>query len=293
VSLGHRTRSVLLAVTIFAPLAGGGLWWWIGTSSDAPAQAEAEPNDDAATATPLSWGRPMLASLATRDGVTVDVDVYRLPAIEGGKVLRLDVSAAGGVDLVLEIRDEHGTVVAGADNSGAAFSELIPNLRLLATGPHFAVVRAVAGPAAPGDVAEYRVHAALRLASGRHDESEPNDDVASATRILAGLPTVAFSGTRGDVDCFAVTGPGGGTLAVEASGLPDVDLAIDVRVPTGGAPEGAGDAGGPSQAERVSGVAWPAGSPPPVFCVRRKDFGKKGEAPSLATPYFVLANLVR
>jgi hypothetical protein len=101
-----------------------------------PASDEIEPNDADDVATMLALG----ATVHGRIDPDTDVDRYRIDVTSAGA---LSVMATGleAFDVVLEIEDAGGTVIARSDRGGARIREGVPNLAVT-PGRYTAVVQA-------------------------------------------------------------------------------------------------------------------------------------------------------
>ena len=98
---------------------------------------EHEPNDLPALATPLSPGRPVRGTIGPphADG-RPDFDYYRIPAGPRDRSLTVRISGVAGLDLVLELYDESGRLLARANETTAGGEEHLGPL-LLGPGPVF------------------------------------------------------------------------------------------------------------------------------------------------------------
>lgn len=199
----------------------------VGSGSTRPsggAATEVEPNDGADTATPLATG----ATVAARMESDADVDYFRIDVAQAG-ALAISVNDVAA-DLILEIEDGSGTLVARSDRGGARSREGIPNLGVT-PGRYTAVVKSKkpaavkpkkgkkAPPAPPAEPIAYEIAANVQpFAKGF--EREPDDDRGTANDLIPGETAQAFVGWAGDVDVWK--------LSIEALSVKNVlDLEID------------------------------------------------------------------
>ena len=118
----RRRRAVMALLAAPLALAAPAMAGWAGLpflrARVASVAGEHEPNDVPALAAPLQPGRPVRGTIgAPREGDRPDFDYYRIPPGPGP---RLVTAALGGVpelDLVLELFDQRGKLVARADDA--------------------------------------------------------------------------------------------------------------------------------------------------------------------------------
>jgi hypothetical protein len=198
---------------------------------------EIEPNDAADVATPLALGTSVRGKIENKSEAEPDVDRYRIDIDKPG-VLAVTVSGVEGQDLILEIEDGGGTVVAKSDRPGARVKEGVPNLGVT-PGRYTAVVRAVpkkkppkpARPARgkrgaapppeppPGPAPAYEISAQL-VQPAANAEREPDDDRGTANDLIVGDAAVTgFVGWTDDRDVWK--------LAIETLSAKN---AIDVEI---------------------------------------------------------------
>ncbi|HTE55699.1 MAG TPA: PT domain-containing protein [Kofleriaceae bacterium] len=216
-----------------------------------PLEREKEPNDqrDQAAALPLPGG--VNGALASAD----DIDFYRIEAgAARAVVIRLTGPAAdeGGVDLVLELHDADGKVVARSDRGPAGTMEGLPGAPLAARAVYFASVTQLvkkgrpkkkkkpaaedagaAGGAAGAATYQLTIDAP---APGADDEVEPNDKPEAAGQVLLSEEKAGYLGWSKDVDLWklSLVGFGGGfALDLAVTGVDGAALAVDVLAPDG------------------------------------------------------------
>jgi hypothetical protein len=185
-----------------------------------PASDEVEPNDTDDAATPLALD----ATVHGKIDPDTDVDRYRIDVTQAG-ALSVTASALDAFDLVLEIEDAGGAVIARSDRGGARIREGVPNLGVT-PGRYTAVVRAkkpppISAPAkskkppkkgAPPPPPEparptggpYEITASM-VAAAAGAEREPDDDRGEANDLIAGDTGTGYLGWTGDVDVWKVS----------------------------------------------------------------------------------------
>src|SRR5439155_1772164 len=138
-----------------------------------------------------------------------DFDYYRIPAGSGTRAVTARITGIPGVDLVLELFDEHGRLVVKADAARAGEGE---SLGPAPIGPGEAFIRAhpvwTGGAApAPGSPTPYELTVAWDRP--RADwELEPNDTPADANTVDADTIN-GYLASPDDQDWFRVKVPRG------------------------------------------------------------------------------------
>jgi hypothetical protein len=202
-----------------------------------PAAEEVEPNDGDDVATVL----PLGATAHGKIDPDTDVDHYRIDVTQAGA---LSVMASGleALDVVLELEDAGGNVIARSDRGGPRIREGVPNLGVT-PGRYTAVVQAKK-PAAPKKkpakkaVPEpprpfggpYELTAAMVVpAAGA--EREPDDDRGEANDLIAGDTGTGYIGWTGDADVWKVSVEAlsaKNALDVELSAVEGVALSVEI-----------------------------------------------------------------
>jgi hypothetical protein len=211
---------------------------------------EKEPNDTAADATPV---RPGTYVRGTLDGET-DVDVYAVE-VDSGQ-LRATVSGIEGVDLVLELRDAQGAVLARSDRGPALTVEGIAGYGV-SKGTYFLAVSEFVKPrkkpkppkpakgkkAAPvvdsgvdpqarlGPSPAYELTVEHAPAPADLHEAEPNDDTGTAAEVLLADAVRGWIGWSGDVDLWKLSLQDVGAdycLDVDVGGVDGLTLTVDL-----------------------------------------------------------------
>ncbi len=208
---------------------------------------EHEPNPTPAQATPLPIGG---VGRGVLDG-SADVDVFALTVAQTG-MLTLRLDGVDGVDLLLEVVDASGVVLARSDRGPAKTGEGVPNLGV-AKGTYYAVVREFVKPAAraktktkpkkgqpdaappppgrTGPSPTYQLRASL-APTGPGAEREPDDDAATANELVIGDVVTGFVGWTGDVDVWKLAIEALTTrnaYDVELAAVDGVALTLEVR----------------------------------------------------------------
>lgn len=249
----HALRIAAAASVGVAAVAAG---IWLSARAGAAPTMEREPNDATSSAVHLGTGGVVRGFIEQSDAESGDRDVYLVDAAGPARpVLVAEVSGVPGVDLVLEVVDGRGVVLARSDNQGEGGGEYLPNVR-----PNDAAAWIVVRPLFEQGVAPRHNELSPYALSVRQrsaylgEESEPNDVVAESGRLIVGQSAVGLLGTAGDRDVWAFA-PGPVSTEVSVSGIAGVDLAIELLDEWGGRIARV-DAAGPGQSElvRIGGV---------------------------------------
>ncbi len=213
----------------------------IGDGGTGPATDEVEPNDGDDTATALALGATVRAKIEPE----TDVDTFKIAVTETG-ALAVDVSGIDGVDLILEIEDVGGTVLAKSDRGGVRIKEGVPNLGV-SPGTYRAVVKMKKAPppkatkpkkgqkpidagieVVPAPVYEISARMAPPAANA---EREPDDDRGTAQDLIVGDAVTGFIGWSGDADVWKLsveTLSEKNAIDIEVGAVEGVALSIDV-----------------------------------------------------------------
>lgn len=165
---------------------------------------EVEPNDADEVATPLPLGGTLRGKIEPE----ADVDHVRLDLDKPG-VLQVMLSGVDAQDLVLEVEDSGGSVIARSDRGGARTKEGFPNLGVTA-GRYTLVVREApkkkkptrrgrAPEPTPPPAAVYELTAQL-VTPPKGQEIEPDDDRGTANDLIVADTVTGFIGHNGDAD---------------------------------------------------------------------------------------------
>ncbi len=199
---------------------------------------EVEPNDADEVATPL----PLATSRTLRGKIEpeADVDHVRIDVDKPGS-LQVMLTGVEGQDLVLEVEDAGGIVIARSDRGGSRVKEGIPNLGVT-PGRYTLVVRQVpkkkpptrrgraAPEPAPAPAAVYELSAQL-VAPVKGQEIEPDDDRGTANDLIVGDTVTGYVGWNGDADEWKLsveTLSEKNAIDVEVSAVEGVALDLEV-----------------------------------------------------------------
>ena len=199
---------------------------------------EIEPNDGEDVATSLALG----ATVRGRIEPDTDVDQYKLEVGEAG-ALAVDVPGSDGVDLVVELADQAGTVIAKSDRGGVRVREGVPNAGVT-PGRYLVVVKAKKLPApkkpakgkAPPDAAPaksapvYELTAKL-VPAAPGAEREPDDDRGTALDLVVGDTATGYVGWTGDADVWKLsveTLSEKNALDVDVSAVEGIALSVEI-----------------------------------------------------------------
>jgi hypothetical protein len=204
---------------------------------------EIEPNDGDEVATPF----PLASSAAPNGGAgfmstmrgtiepETDVDHYRLE-IERPGALSLMVNPVDA-DLVVELEDSSGAMVARSDRGGTRVREGLPNFGVV-PGRYTVVVKAAARrkakPAKKGTVPVappvYELTAQV-IAIPPNGEHEPDEDRGTANDLLVADSGTGFIGWSGDTDVWKLsveTLSAKNSIDIEVSAIEGVALELEV-----------------------------------------------------------------
>ena len=203
-----------------------------------PVAPEVEPNDARDQAGRLELPGGIEGALAGEK----DVDIFRL---EPGPARAVNVQLTGpgddegGVDLVLELHDADGTVIAKSDRGPAGVVEGLPNAALAAGAAHYLSVsrfvkkarkKGKAKDGAEAPPGSYRLAVdTVEPVSGA--EAEPNDTPDGAREVLLADEATGYVGWSKDVDHWILNlagFSGGYALDVAVDGVEGVALTAEV-----------------------------------------------------------------
>lgn len=208
----RRRRWGVLAAAALIPIAAaaaGAAWW------SRPAEAfdgwEREPNDEAATATPVPYGMTVHAHLGRRASPTrSDVDLFAFDVPAGGPS-RIELAALPNIPLCLQLFRKGQPSAFAQWCSGQPGVDLVLPQVALEPGPHLAAVLQDVDPR--GSDARVFVHEnvsdafalTVRPADVAPDhEIEPNDVVGAASRVAIGGTMHGAIASAADEDVVCV-----------------------------------------------------------------------------------------
>jgi serine/threonine-protein kinase len=197
---------LVLPVIVLAALGGGGALVWRALAEH-PLTVEREPNNNPATANLLPRGAPVRGTIGKlideREG---DVDYFRVPAGKGARTVSARLQGIPNVDLVLELFDAQGTLVAKSDAGGRGWGEW---LQPIAIGPSevYLSVREVwvQGQKPTQDAPDPYTLTADWGPPQPGWELEPNDTPATATRLSVPGRVRGYLASADDQDWFAIS----------------------------------------------------------------------------------------
>ncbi len=194
---------------------------------------EIEPNDGDDVATPF----PLESTMRGTIDPETDVDHYRLEIDKPG-ALSLMINAVEA-DLVVELEDSNGAMVARSARGGARIKEGLPNFGVV-PGRYTVVVKAAAkrkarpakkgAPPAPVAAPVYELTATL-VAIPPNGEHEPDEDRGTANDLIVGDSGTGFLGWAGDVDVWKLsveTLSAKNSIDLEISAVEGVALELEV-----------------------------------------------------------------
>ncbi len=200
-----------------------------GTGAKGSTTTEVEPNDGDDTATPLPLGGTIRGKIDSEG----DVDRFRIDVAAAG-VLDLELAAIDGFDLILELEDSGGTVLAKSDRGGMRVREGLPNYGVT-PGRYTAVVHAKKqeapkkpakkpkGPPPPppppvGPSPVYELSASVAPLAA-NAEREPDNDRGTANDLIIGDTVTGYLGWSGDVDVWKLS-----VEALSANNAVDIEI---------------------------------------------------------------------
>lgn len=175
-------------------------------------KAEFEPNDQRLDATPFE--RDSITGSIAQPG---DVDWYRVAvAADGRQVLRADLSATPGMDLVLTAADELGNPIAVIDNMGKEQPEILTGLGVT-NGTYYLMVSEKSGKAADGKHAYTLSKSLTPFQEGL--EYEMSVSSRSPQAIKVGQSVDGYLAPKGDVDWYEFNVYQKGKVVFELTGV--------------------------------------------------------------------------
>ena len=237
---GLATQDVLgrIFLVLLAVLTAGVSYWAWGMQPVGAPTMETEPNDIVAAPGEVWIDAPLEGQIGQRlDTLEGDVDVYEVVGLSPtDRFVRLDVGGLPNVDLALELF-VHGRPdpVMVIDGAGLGAPERVPVFPIDPSTHYVVRVREslVPGRYPTENVSDHYLLAISRTAPGEGEEIEPNDGISrgaevSLDAVRAGWVGRGYIGWRGDVDTYCVP-DGTPSVVATVSGLPALDLVLDVR----------------------------------------------------------------
>ena len=196
---------------------------------------EVEPNDGDDVATPF----PLDSTMRGKLDAETDVDHFRIDIDKPGALSVM--TNAVDADLVLELEDANGALVARSDRGGARVKEGLPNFGVL-PGRYTLVVKSAvkrkapvkkgkAPPAASDKPAVAYELTATMIAIPANAEHEPDEDRGTANDLIVGDSGTGYVGWAGDVDVWKLsveTLSAKNSIDVEVSAVEGVALELEI-----------------------------------------------------------------
>ncbi|MBW2735672.1 MAG: serine/threonine protein kinase [Deltaproteobacteria bacterium] len=199
--------------------------------------AEVEPNNETASATPLAPDKMMKGTLGKRLAQTTpDRDWYRIEVSgEGVQALSAHVTRLPNIDLCLEVYDHLGEKHVTVDSTGVAGDEVLVRWPVQ-PGRYYLLVREVF-EVGQGRVPTENVTDAYTLkthveAFADEWEREPNDELRAARVLEEGASLKGHLGHHQDRDLFKILNTED-KLQVTVTAIPGVDLVLTALNETG------------------------------------------------------------
>jgi serine/threonine-protein kinase len=227
-------RAIVISFSVVALLvaaaAGVYAFLFLGRDDSIPT-AETEPNDTAEDADTLTPGVALAGYLVAAAGTAGDVDWFRLNGPPQGEwAVEVQVTGVPGADIALQLVVPGEPMPRAAANAGGAGAgeEIAP---VVVSSPYvyLMVQESARQGVPPGGFAAQPYTAVFRIYDPASVEREPNDAQASATPARVGAPVVGRLGSAGDVDWYC-SPSGSEVTSVQVSGVPGVDIELDVRI---------------------------------------------------------------
>ena len=178
-------------------------------------RTELEPNDQRQDATPFERD-----SLTGHIAPAGDVDWYRVNAATSPKqILRADLSAVPGMDLVLTVADEMGRTLLVVDNGGPGAPETLTGLGVT-NATYYLIVSEKTGKAS--DIRHAYTLAKTLTPWQPGLEWEPNDSMETAQALKVGESVDGYLAPKGDVDFYEFNVYQKGIISFELTGVLNV-----------------------------------------------------------------------
>jgi hypothetical protein len=270
-------RWVALSIVPFVLLAlAVGGFFFIRHDKPRVLDEEVEPNDDPATANAVESGRSIRGHIGQRRSPEEsDRDFYHLSVTPPNDRLTVEVTGIPEMDLILQLYDGAGKLVAESETGAEGDAEAIFDQRVQ-PGEYYVQVREVwvSGENATENVSDWYSLKVLVDHAPATEEVEPNGDPALANTVAASNVMVGRLTHPGDVDCFLVPPPIPSAVGAAVTGLPGVDMRIALLPQTarvGQKGTRTVDGAHTGEGARIDKAPWQASSGPPVVCVERRD----------------------
>jgi serine/threonine-protein kinase len=227
-----RRKKVIAGVSVpafFLAVLSIGVWT-LARGREKASSIEREPNNTAQEATLLPLDVPVEGKIGVRlPGGQPDMDYFRVPAGKGSRIVSARVEGIPAVDLVLEVFDAQGALLAKNDAHGTGGGEWLQPT-MIGPAEAYLLVRQVwiQGTESVENV-EDPYHLSVHwgpMESGW--EIEPNDWRDHATSVEVGHTVKGYLGSAEDQDWFAFTPSSDGYLVGRATAPAGVEIAVTV-----------------------------------------------------------------
>jgi hypothetical protein len=203
------------------------------TETAAGLATEVEPNNELEQAQAVAIGAGVSGTL---EG-SLDVDTYQVVSAEEG-LLFLRLEGAADADLKLALLKLDGTVLASSDRGPATTTEGVAGYWVDADAEYLVAVseftkkklRKTGGRT--GTSAAYSLRVSFQGAAEQDFEVEPNEDLAGAKEVGAGVEGRGYMGWTGDADWWRIPVSGFGDVQAspaegeEASPTPALNISV-------------------------------------------------------------------
>lgn len=224
---------LVLPLTALVVIAGVTAVAWRGGGERAEV-TEREPNNTPGYANLLAQGAPMrgLIGKLVQAGLAGqaaqgDVDLFRIPAGKGPRVVSARLEGIPDVDLVLELYDPQGQRISKSDASGRGWGEWLQPTSI-GPGEFYLAVRElwIAGEKPTEDAPDPYTLTAGWGSPQAGWELEPNDSPLAATPLHAPGRIRGYLASADDRDWFSITVDEAGALAGTVTAPAGVDVVL-------------------------------------------------------------------
>ena len=182
---------------------------------------ESEPNDQRQDATPFV--KDAITGFIAPAG---DVDWFRInPATGTKQILRADLSAVPGMDLVLRVADELGKPLVRVDNAGMEAPESLTGLGL-SNATYYLIVSEKTGKLSDTRHAYTLTKSLTPWQPGL--EWEPNDTPETAQAVKVGESVDGYLAPKGDVDFYEFNVYQKSSILIDLTGLLNVRWSVEL-----------------------------------------------------------------
>jgi serine/threonine-protein kinase len=251
----RRWTMRILAPLLAAGAIAGGAALWSRYGSERADTIEHEPNNTPGYANLLALGQPVRGTIGKigADGQG-DVDYFRIPAAKTARAVDARLEGVPDVDLVLELYDGQGRLVAKSDERGRGWGEWLQPTLIGPAESYLAVREFWQQGEKPTEDAPDPYTLTVHWGKPQSGwEVEPNDWPAAATPLAVPGRVRGYLGRADDQDWFALTVTRAGTITASVTVPAGVDVVV-LRDANGTRPV---DKRGPGESEEVTLDAKP------------------------------------